>query len=39
MNKFLESDGWTILRFWGKEIVRDVARCADIIEEEVNGDG
>ena len=28
----LESEGWTVIRFWGKEIKNDTARCADIIE-------
>ena len=28
----LESEGWTVLRFWGKQIKRDVAACADEIE-------
>lgn len=32
----LESDGWTVLRFWGKEIKNDVSGCADIIENEIN---
>nr|WP_092475075.1 very short patch repair endonuclease [Desulfotruncus arcticus] len=29
----LQSDGWTVLRFWGKEIKRNVSVCADIIEK------
>ena len=28
----LESDGWTVLRFWGNEIKRNTAQCANIIE-------
>ena len=28
----LESEGWTVLRFWGKQIKRDVVACADEIE-------
>jgi len=35
VNEFLKSHGWTVLRFWGKEIQNDVVRCADVIEEEV----
>ena len=31
----LKSDGWTVLRFWGKEIKKDVCKCADIIETAV----
>ena len=29
----LEKDGWTVIRFWGKEIKSDVVRCVDIIEK------
>lgn len=29
----LEQAGWTVIRFWGKEIKQDVARCANIIEK------
>ena len=29
----LQEDGWTVLRFWGKEICKDVGLCANIIEE------
>ena len=28
----LESEGWTVLRFWGKQIKLDVVTCADEIE-------
>ena len=28
----LESEGWIVLRFWGKEIKKNVTHCADIIE-------
>ncbi len=29
----LESNGWTVLRFWGKDIKRNVAICVDAIEK------
>jgi DNA mismatch endonuclease (patch repair protein) len=32
VNAVLEYEGWTVLRFWGKEIEKDVAACADIVE-------
>jgi DNA mismatch endonuclease (patch repair protein) len=32
VNAVLEYDGWTVLRFWGREIERDAACCADIVE-------
>ena len=39
VNFYLESHGWKVMRFWGKEIQRDAAGCADLIEEEVTGNG
>lgn len=35
VNEKLKSDGWTVIRFWGKEIKKDVSSCADIIESAV----
>lgn len=32
----LESEGWTVLRFWGNEIKKNAAQCADIIEKAVH---
>ena len=29
----LESDGWLVLRFWGKEIKKNTAGCADIVQK------
>ena len=31
----LESDGWTVLRFWGNDIKKKLSDCADIIEKAV----
>lgn len=31
----LESEGWVVLRFWGNEIKKKPAQCADIIEKVV----
>ena len=28
----LESEGWTVIRFWGNEIKKNTVGCADIIE-------
>lgn len=28
----LQSDGWVVLRFWGKEIKKNLEECADIVE-------
>lgn len=32
----LESEGWTVLRFWGNEIKKNTAQCADTIEKAVH---
>ena len=35
----LTEDGWTVLRFWGNEIKKNLYECADKIEEAVeNGE-
>lgn len=35
VNEVLEADGWIVLRFWGKEIKKNVSDCADTIEKNV----
>ncbi len=35
VNEKLKSEGWIVLRFWGKEIKSDVSACADIIEKSL----
>lgn len=35
VNEKLLSEGWIVLRFWGKEIKKETGRCADIIEQTV----
>lgn len=37
VTKELQKQGWTVLRFWGKEIKKNVKECADIIEKEARG--
>ena len=32
----LESEGWTVIRFWGNKIKKNTAQCADIIEKAVH---
>lgn len=34
VNAYLQSQGWTVLRFWGEEIKKDVNQCADLVELE-----
>lgn len=31
----LESNGWIVLRFWGNEIKKNTAHCADVVERTV----
>lgn len=33
VTKKLESDGWRVIRFWGKEIRDNTSTCADIVVE------
>lgn len=35
VNETLRSEGWIVIRFWGKEIQKDVSRCADIVESAI----
>lgn len=35
VNRILESEGWTVLRFWGKDIKKHLKECADRIEKVV----
>jgi len=35
VNKKLISDGWIVIRFWGKEIKNETSHCADIIEKAI----
>ena len=33
INKQLKFMGWTVIRFWGKDIKKDVEQCVKVIEE------
>lgn len=35
VNEQLQKDGWIVIRFWGKEIMKNTQACADIVEEEI----
>ncbi len=35
VNETLKAEGWTVIRFWGKDIKKDLTECADIIEAAV----
>ena len=34
----LQKQGWTVLRFWGKEIKKNTGNCADIVEKALRGE-
>ena len=33
VNEILISQGWTVLRFWGDEIIKETEKCVIVIEE------
>lgn len=33
VTEYLEADGWTVIRFWGKQIKQNPISCADIVED------
>ncbi len=37
VNETLENSGWTVLRFWGDDIKKNLQACADKIERTVKG--
>lgn len=37
VNSKLLNEGWTILRFWGKDITEDLIHCIEIIEDTIKG--
>ena len=39
VQKTLEAEGWTVIRFWGKEIEKNIKKCADIVECKVRENG
>jgi DNA mismatch endonuclease Vsr len=36
VNKELLKKGWKVIRFWGKEIEKDLVNCVDKIEKEID---
>lgn len=36
VNEYLKTDGWTVIRFWGKEIENDVDKCVVKIVNKLN---
>lgn len=39
VNEKLEELGWTVLRFWGNSIKKNLTDCADEIEKAIKEDG
>lgn len=35
VNAELEKQGWIVLRFWGKQIEKDLVNCLEIIEQKI----
>lgn len=35
VNKELLFQGWTVIRFWGKDIIQDIDECIRVIEETI----
>lgn len=35
INKQLQFLGWTVIRFWGKDIMKNTEECVRVIEEAV----
>ena len=35
INKQLKFLGWTVIRFWGKDIKKDVEQCVRVVEETI----
>lgn len=38
VNNTLKSEGWTIFRFWGKEILKDTSSCVLKIEQHIKNE-
>lgn len=35
VNEQLEAEGWKVIRFWGKEILKNSDKCAEIVENAI----
>lgn len=36
VNDILRREGWTVIRFWGKEIINNAQGCGEIVEKAMN---
>lgn len=37
VNEYLQNNGWIVLRFWGKDIKKNLNYCTEQVEEIING--
>ncbi len=35
VTEHLKTDGWIVLRFWGKDIMKNTQECADVVERTI----
>ena len=35
INKKLDFEGWTVIRFWGEDIKKHTDECAKVVEETI----
>ena len=33
VTEYLQNNGWTVIRFWGKDIKKNPGKCVDVIEQ------
>lgn len=38
VNKELESSGWRVLRFWEKDLIKNMDQCVEKIEKEISSE-
>lgn len=36
VNKKLQEEGWTVLRFWDSEVMKQLDRCIEEIEQKIS---
>lgn len=36
VNEFLQNNNWTVIRFWGKEIIKGTEKCVLTVERYIN---
>lgn len=37
VNRILESEGWQVVRFWGREIIKNMPNCISVINQRYKG--